>query len=87
MAPNLGRRTPAYICFLMPQKLRRDIGREALLSDLPRDERKKWRCYAKWSQDPTLHGQISVLLVSMAKKIAGVDWNAEFPSGFKPGGY
>ena len=51
-------------------KLRRDLGREPLLSDFPGDEQKKWRCYAKWSPDPAKHGQISILLVSMAKKLA-----------------
>ncbi len=54
-------------------KLRRDLGRDPELSDFPGDDQKKWRRYAKWSPDPAQHGQISVLRVSMAKKIAGVD--------------
>jgi hypothetical protein len=54
-------------------KLRRDLGRDPELSDFPGDDQKKWRSYAKWSPDPAQHGQISILLVSMAKKIAGVD--------------
>lgn len=54
-------------------KIGRDLGREPQLSDFPGDEQKKWRCYAKWSPDPARHGQISVLLVSMAKKITGAD--------------
>ena len=54
-------------------KLRRDLGREPMLADFPIDEQEQWRCYAKWSPDPAQHGQISILLTNMAKKIAGVD--------------
>lgn len=51
-------------------KLRRDLGWEPLLSDFSGDDKKKWRCYAKW---PYAEWPISVLRVSMAKKIVGVD--------------
>ena len=51
-------------------KLRRDLGREPQLSDFPEKDREEWRNYAKWSPDPAKHGQISILLVSMAKKLA-----------------
>jgi hypothetical protein len=54
-------------------KLRRDLGREPKLSDFPEKDHEEWRKYAKWSPDPTRHGQISVLLAGMAKKIAGMD--------------
>jgi len=50
-------------------KLRRDLGREPMLADFPGDEQDKWRCYAKWSPDPAQHGQISILLTNMAKKL------------------
>lgn len=54
-------------------KLRCDLGREPMLADFLVEVQDKWRSYAKWSPDPAQHGQISILLVSMAKKIAGVD--------------
>ena len=50
-------------------KLRRDLGREPELSDFLEKDREEWRNYAKWSPDPAQHGQISILLVSMAKKL------------------
>jgi hypothetical protein len=50
-------------------KLRRDLGREPMLADFPGDEQEQWRCYAKWSPDPAQHGQISILLTNMAKKL------------------
>ena len=50
-------------------KLARDLVREPILADFPGDEQEQWRCYAKWSPDPAQHGQISILLVSMAKKL------------------
>ena len=50
-------------------KLRRDLGREPMLADFPGEEQEQWRCYAKWRPDPAQHGQISILLVSMAKKL------------------
>ena len=50
-------------------KLRRDLGRDPMLADFPGDEQEQWRCYAKWSPDPAQHGQISILLTNMAKKL------------------
>jgi hypothetical protein len=52
-----------------PIKLRRDLGREPELSDFPEKDREEWRKYAKWSPNPAKHGQISILLESMAKKL------------------
>jgi hypothetical protein len=40
-----------------------------MLADFPGDEQEQWRCYAKWSPDPAQHGQISILLTNMAKKL------------------
>jgi hypothetical protein len=50
-------------------KLGRDLGREPILADFSGDEQDQWRCYAKWSPDPAQHGQISILLTNMAKKL------------------
>jgi hypothetical protein len=50
-------------------KLRRDLGRELKLADFLVEEQEQWRCYAKWSPDPAQHGQISILLTNMAKKL------------------
>lgn len=50
-------------------KLARDLGIEPMLSDFPGYEQEQWRCYAKWSPDPALHGQISILLTNIAKKL------------------
>jgi len=50
-------------------KLRRDLGWEPMLADFPGDEQEQWRSYAKWTSDPAQHGQISILLTNMAKKL------------------
>jgi len=50
-------------------KLRRDLGREPLLSDFSEDEQERWRNYSKWTPNPAQHGQISILLTNMAKKL------------------
>ena len=50
-------------------KLGRDLGRDPKLADFSENEQEQWRCYAKWSPDPAQHGQISILLTNMAKKL------------------
>ena len=50
-------------------KLRRDLGREPILADFLVEEQEQWRCYAKWTPNPAQNGQISILLVNMAKKL------------------
>jgi hypothetical protein len=47
----------------------RDSGREAVLSDFSEDQQREILAYSKWTPDPSLHGQISVITASMAKEI------------------
>ena len=50
-------------------RLCRDLGREPLLSDFSKYGQEQWRCYAKWRPDSAQHGQISILVANMAKKL------------------
>jgi hypothetical protein len=47
----------------------RDTGREAVLSDFSEDEQRELLAYARWSPDPALHGQISIITCQMAREI------------------
>jgi hypothetical protein len=47
----------------------RDTGREPVLSDFTPEEQRELTAYAKWTPDPALHGQISVITCQMAREI------------------
>ncbi len=50
-------------------KHERDTGREAMLSDFSDEGQRELLAYAKWTPDPALHGQISVITCQMAREI------------------
>ena len=47
----------------------RDTGREAILSDFSEELQKGILAYSKWEPDPAQRGQISLLVVKMAREI------------------
>lgn len=70
--PDGTRFKPVYsgiLLLISEAKLRRDLGREPVLSDFPEEDQEQLRCYAKWHPDPGEHGQISVLLAGMGRKL------------------
>lgn len=47
----------------------RDTGHEAVLSDFTPEEQREILAYSKWTPDPSLHGQISVITCKLAREI------------------
>lgn len=47
----------------------RDLGREPVLSDFNQDEQEQLKHYAKWTPDPSRHGQLAVMVADTARGI------------------
>lgn len=47
----------------------RDLGREPVLSDFGPDEQEHLKHYAKWTPDPSRHGQLAAMVADMARGI------------------
>lgn len=50
-------------------KMRDELGRKPELSDFPEKDRKAWQNFARWNPEAGNHGQISILVSRMAKKL------------------
>ena len=48
---------------------KRDLGREPVLSDFGPDEQEQLKHYAKWTPDPSRHGQLAAMVADMARGI------------------
>lgn len=47
----------------------RHLGREPVLSDFGQDEQEKLKHYAKWTPDPSRHGQLAAMVADKARGI------------------
>jgi len=47
----------------------RDLGREPVLSDFGPDEQEQLKHYAKWTPDPSRHGQLAAMVADTARGI------------------
>jgi hypothetical protein len=47
----------------------RESGHEAVLSDFSDEEQRELLAYSRWSPDPEMHGQISIITCQMAHDI------------------
>ena len=57
------------LIFCKAAKHRRETGKEATLADFTEEEQREIVAYAKWTPDPNLHGQLSVITCKLAREI------------------
>ena len=70
-------RYSGILLYCKAAKHRKETGNEAVLSDFTEEEQREIVAYSKWTPDPNLHGQLSVITVRLAREIVERSNNAQ----------